>query len=52
MKESLANKKKNDENPVVRTGAVEVAVLGQIAIDPTINTRRLVAVSGMNRTSA
>lgn len=47
---SVANKKRNVEKPV-RNEAVEVAVLGHVYMDPTLSTRQLVSVSGINRGS-
>lgn len=45
--ESVANKK-NIQNPAVRIEAVEATVLRHVAINRTINTRVLSAVSGIN----
>lgn len=49
--ESVANKNQNVENPVVRTEIVEMTVLGHVAIDFTISTTTLAAVSTINCTS-
>lgn len=35
-----------------RTEAVEIVVLGYVAVDSAISTRTLAAVSGANRTNA
>lgn len=47
---SVANKKRDIANPVVNE-AVEVAVLGHVIQDATLSTRKLAAISGVNRTS-
>lgn len=45
---SVLNKKRIVENPV-RNEAIEVAVLGHIAIDPTLSTRKVSDVTGVSR---
>lgn len=47
---AVTNKKRDNERPV-RNEAVEVAVLGHVAVDPTLSTRQLAAVSGVSRTT-
>lgn len=47
---NVANKKREIEKPIVNE-ASEVAVLGQVHLDPTLSTRQLASVSGINRTS-
>lgn len=47
---SVANKKRNIELPI-RNEATEVAILGYVALDPTLSTRKLATVSGVSRTS-
>ncbi|KAL1493572.1 hypothetical protein ABEB36_009274 [Hypothenemus hampei] len=47
---SVANKKRNVEKPV-RSEAVEIAILGHVNMDPTLSTRQLASVSGINRGS-
>ncbi|CAH2016536.1 unnamed protein product [Acanthoscelides obtectus] len=46
--ESVANKKRKIENPI-RNEAIEVGVLGQVYVDPTLSTRKLVTVCGVSR---
>lgn len=48
--EFVANKTQVMENPV-RTKAVEVAVFGHIAMEPTLNTSKLSDVSGVRQTT-
>lgn len=45
---SVANKKRNIENPI-RNEAIEVGVLGQVYVDPTLSTRKLETVCGVSR---
>lgn len=45
---SVANKKRNIEDPI-RNQAIEVAVLGQVHVDPTLSTRKLETVCGVSR---
>lgn len=47
---SVGNKKRNNERPV-RNEAVEVAVLGHVALDHRLSTRQLASVSGVSRGS-
>ena len=47
---SVANKKRIIENPV-RNEAVEVAVLGQVSMNPTLSTRKMSDVTGIMRTT-
>ena len=47
---SVMNKKRQRENPVVNE-AMEVFVLGQVAMDSTLSTRKLANETGVNRTS-
>ena len=47
---SVTNKKRVIQNPV-RNKAVEVAVLGDITMEPTLSTRKLSDVSGVRRTT-
>lgn len=47
---SVMNKKRQMENPVVNE-AMEVFVLGQVAMDSTLSTRKLANETGVNRTS-
>lgn len=47
---SVANKKRNIENPI-RNEAIEVGVLGQVYVDPTLSTRKLDTVCGVSRRS-
>lgn len=47
---SVLNKKREIENPVVNE-ATEVAILGHVVQDPTLSTRKLANVSGVNRSS-
>jgi len=47
---SVANKKRNMENPV-RNEATEVAVLGEIVMNPTLSTRKLSDETGVPRTT-
>ena len=44
------NKKRQRENPVVNE-AMEVFVLGQVAMDSILSTRKLANETGVNRTS-
>ncbi|CAH1965519.1 unnamed protein product [Acanthoscelides obtectus] len=45
---SVDNKKRNIENPI-RNEAIEVGVLGQVYVDPTLSTRKLETVCGVTR---
>ncbi|CAH2009693.1 unnamed protein product [Acanthoscelides obtectus] len=45
---SVANKERNIENPI-RNEAIEVGVLGQVYVDPTLSTRKLETVCGVSR---
>ena len=47
---SVCNKKRQFENPVLDE-PMEIAVLGQVAVDRTLSTRQLANVSGVSRTS-
>ncbi|XP_066149124.1 uncharacterized protein [Euwallacea fornicatus] len=47
---SVTNKKRNIKNPV-RNEAVQVAVPGQVSMDPTLSTRKLSDVTGVSRTT-
>lgn len=47
---SVKNKKRQGENPVLNE-PVELAVLGQVAMDSTMSTRQLAVATGVSRTS-
>lgn len=47
---NVCNKKRVIENAVINE-ATEVAVLGQIVLDPTLSTRQMSTVSGIRRSS-
>lgn len=48
--ESVTNQKRNNKRPR-QSEAVEVAILGNLAVDPTLHTRQLASVSGVSRNS-
>ena len=47
---SVANKKRNIENPV-KNEAVEVGVLGEVSMNPTLSTRKLSHIKRVSRTT-